>query len=86
MSMRTKAEQIEATRRAVDRGDCADAGPWGAVCTDRPGHRYSCYDGGLDISFNSRWFEDINVPSENHPFDCVCPECAPVPLVMADHA
>ena len=86
MSMRTKAEQPDAVRRAIDRGECADAGPWGAVCTLHRRHDYSCYDGSLDVSFNYRWLEDLDVPLENHPFDCVCPECAPVPLGVTDHA
>lgn len=33
---------------------CAEPGPYAAHCTDRPGHRYSCYDAGDDVSFNNR--------------------------------
>jgi hypothetical protein len=29
-------------------------GPYTAHCTDYPMHRYSCYDAGEDVSFNSR--------------------------------
>lgn len=40
---------------AIRRGTCGMPGPYAAHCTeDDPGHRYSCYDGGADVSFNSR--------------------------------
>lgn len=39
---------------AIRPGTCADPGPYDAHCTDDPGHRYSCYDGGADVSFNHR--------------------------------
>ena len=77
MSMRTQERQVEAHASAVAGYRCAATGPWGAVCTDYPGHDYSCYDGSLDTSFNSQWREDGDVPIENHPFDCGCPECKP---------
>ena len=35
-------------------GTCGDPGPYEAHCTDYPGHRYSCYDAGKDVSFNHR--------------------------------
>lgn len=76
MSMRTQDEQREAVQRAVMRGECAEAGPWGAVCTLDPRHRYSDYDGSLDVSFNHHWIDDMEVPLENHPYDCTCPDHA----------
>lgn len=33
-------------------GTCSMPGPYGAHCTDRPMHRYSCYDEGDDVAFN----------------------------------
>lgn len=33
---------------------CAMPGPYAAHCTEYPMHRYSCYDAGEDVSFNSR--------------------------------
>ncbi|GEP38903.1 hypothetical protein NPS01_25660 [Nocardioides psychrotolerans] len=38
----------------IRTGTCADPGPSEAHCTDDPGHRYSCYDAGEDVSFNDR--------------------------------
>lgn len=38
----------------VRKGQCNDPGPYAAHCTDDPGHRYSCYDAGEDVSFNHR--------------------------------
>lgn len=35
-------------------GTCAEPGPYAAHCTDDPGHRWSCYDAGEDVSFNHR--------------------------------
>lgn len=45
---------------------CADPGPGRAHCTEYPGHDYSCYDAGDDVSFNYR-----------HDFihDCSDPAC-----------
>lgn len=49
-------------------GTCGEPGPYDAHCTDDPGHRYSCYDAGDDVSFNDRqhWL---------HPHECDDPEC-----------
>jgi len=34
---------------------CAEPGPYGAHCTEDPGHRYSHYDGGDDSSWQDDW-------------------------------
>jgi hypothetical protein len=47
-------------------GTCADPGPYEAHCTDSPGHRYSCYDAGEDVSFNDR---------QNFKHACSDPAC-----------
>lgn len=49
-------------------GTCAEPGPYDAHCTDYPGHRYSCYDAGEDVSFNARadWLS---------PHACDEPDC-----------
>jgi hypothetical protein len=78
MSMRTKAEQAADLPGVIARGVCADTGPWGSICTEESGHRYSCNDGSLDTSFNDRWSEDYDVPFDNHPCDCRCTECAAI--------
>lgn len=36
------------------RGTCQMPGPYEAHCTDTPGHQWSCYDAGEDVSFNDR--------------------------------
>ncbi|WP_131630689.1 hypothetical protein [Mycolicibacterium llatzerense] len=47
---------------------CGDPGPGDAHCTDDdPGHRYSCYDGGDDVSFNHR---------QDFRHDCDDPNCS----------
>lgn len=38
-------------------GTCGDPGPGDLHCTDTPGHRYSCYDAGEDVSWNDNQFE-----------------------------
>lgn len=38
----------------IRKGTCAAPGPYGAHCTDYPGHQYSCYDASDDVSFNDR--------------------------------
>lgn len=76
MSMRTKTDQQAAHERALSRGECAETGPWGAVCTLDRSHRYSDYDGGLDVSWNYHWLDDMDVPLEHHPYDCSCRDCA----------
>lgn len=48
-------------------GACADPGPGEAHCTLDPGHDYSCYDGGEDVSFNHR---------QDFTHDCTDPNCA----------
>jgi hypothetical protein len=74
MSMRTKEDQaLRAANTSVR--NCGTAGPWGAICTDHSGHNYSCYDGTLDLSFNRHWFDDMDVPPENHPYDRTCTDC-----------
>jgi hypothetical protein len=52
------------SKRRADR--CGDPGPYAAHCTDYPGHRYSCYDAGEDVSFNRR---------QDWTHDCGNPEC-----------
>ncbi|MCV7424354.1 hypothetical protein H7K45_27790 [Mycobacterium yunnanensis] len=47
-------------------GTCGDPGPYKAHCTDYPGHYYSCYDSGDDVSFNHR--QDF----EHHCDDTTC--------------
>jgi hypothetical protein len=39
----------------VPDGRCGEPGPWGAVCTEDSLHRYSCYDGSKDTSWQSDW-------------------------------
>lgn len=48
-------------------GTCGDPGPYDAHCTDDPGHRYSCYDSGDDVSFNHR---------QHFRHDCDDPSCS----------
>lgn len=38
--------------------NCGDPGPGDAHCTEYPGHRYSCYDAGQDLSWNDGLFRD----------------------------
>lgn len=45
---------------------CNEPGPGDAHCTDTPGHEYSCYDGGEDVSFNHR---------QDFRHDCDDPGC-----------
>ncbi|MET3349624.1 UNVERIFIED_ORG: hypothetical protein ABID57_001296 [Arthrobacter sp. UYEF1] len=40
------------------RGNCNETGPWEAICTDHPGHRYSHYDSGKDTSWQDDWKDD----------------------------
>lgn len=49
----------------IRQGRCNDPGPYRAHCTDYPGHQYSCYDAGEDVSFNHRqdFTHDCNDPS-----------------------
>lgn len=44
-----KIAQIEA------RHGCAEPGPWGTVCTEGSGHRYSHYDAQDDSSWQDDW-------------------------------
>ena len=47
---------------------CGAPGPYAAHCTDDdPGHPYSCYDAGEDVSFNHRQ------GFEHHCNDKTCP-------------
>uniref|UniRef100_A0AAU8GPI7 Uncharacterized protein n=1 Tax=Gordonia phage Petito TaxID=3158876 RepID=A0AAU8GPI7_9CAUD len=48
------------------KGACSMPGPYTAHCTDDPGHNYSCYDAGEDVSFNSR---------QDFDHDCHDPNC-----------
>jgi hypothetical protein len=50
----------------IRRGTCGDPGPGESHCTDAPGHRYSCYDAGEDVSFNDR---------QDFRHDCTDPTC-----------
>lgn len=45
---------------------CNEPGPYEAHCTLEPGHEYSCYDGGEDVSFNHR---------QDFRHDCDDPGC-----------
>ncbi|GAC59316.1 MULTISPECIES: hypothetical protein [Gordonia] len=47
-------------------GHCGDPGPSDAHCTLDVGHRYSCYDGSADVSFNAR---------QDFRHDCDDPRC-----------
>lgn len=40
---------------------CGAPGPYGSHCTDYPGHEYSCYDAGDDVSFNERAMRDEGI-------------------------
>lgn len=48
-------------------------GPYDAHCTDHPGHHYSCYDGGEDVSFNEASMDEWLAPHK-----CQDPECGGV--------
>lgn len=61
---------------AIRRGACADPGPGDAHCTDDPGHRYSCYDAGDDVSFNHR---------QGFRHDCADPACPRQHFVNEEH-
>lgn len=52
---------------AVRPGSCGAPGPYAAHCTDDRHHRYSCYDAGEDVSFNSRqdFRHDCDDPGRN---------------------
>lgn len=50
----------------IRKGICGEPGPYEAHCTDDPGHRYSCYDAGEDVSFNHR---------QDFIHKCTDPEC-----------
>lgn len=57
---------------AIRKGACGEPGPYSAHCTDDPIHRFSCYDAGEDVSFNSR---------QDFVHDCDDPTC-PRPLFL----
>lgn len=44
-----KIARLEAQRK------CAEPGPWGTVCTQELGHRYSHYDAQDDSSWQDDW-------------------------------
>lgn len=46
---------------AARKDKCAELGPWGAHCTDWPGHRYSHYDASDDVSWQDDWREITSV-------------------------
>lgn len=48
---------------------CGEPGPRDAHCTDDPGRRWSCYDAGEDISWNSG-MEDL---APHRCDDVICP-------------
>lgn len=52
---RCRNRTIPGLGATVASGKCDEPGPWGAVCTDYPGHRYSHYDGGKDSSWQDDW-------------------------------
>lgn len=51
----------------IREGSCAYPGPYAAHCTDRPGHLYSCYDAGEDVSFNHRQHFDHSCDDPSCP-------------------
>lgn len=52
---------------------CGAPGPYGAHCTDYPGHDYSCHDAGDDVSFNERTMRDEEIP-HGECGDALCAE------------
>ena len=53
------------------RDRCQQPGPYAAHCTEWPGHQYSCYDAGEDVSFNDRQdfvhnCGDVTCPDDGH--------------------
>lgn len=56
------------TRR---EGTCREPGPRGAHCTDHPGHKWSCYDAGDDVSWNDGQWYDFDLA----PHACDDPDC-----------
>lgn len=61
-------------------GTCGDPGPYAAHCTEPPGHRYSCYDAGEDVSFNEWQMREWDLVHE-----CDDPTC-PTTQKGSDHA
>lgn len=59
---------------AIRPNTCSEPGPGDAHCTDGPGHRYSCYDAGDDVSFNDR---------QEFVHDCSDPSC-PTPHYVSE--
>jgi hypothetical protein len=51
-------------------GTCGDPGPHAAHCTEHPGHRYSCYDAGDDVSFNDGTTADSDAFHACDSADC----------------
>jgi hypothetical protein len=47
------------------RGGCAESGPWGTVCTQDAGHRYSHYDAQDDSSWQDDWREWLHDDDED---------------------
>ncbi|MDF9716047.1 hypothetical protein [Nocardioides sp. ChNu-99] len=61
-------------------GACGERGPRAAHCTDYPGHRYSCYDAGEDVSFNDGQWRDGWYDEAGHTCDDpACENIAPIP-------
>lgn len=75
MSTRTKAAQQTAHDLGVRRHECADAGPYGAVCTLPNRHDDDCYDGVLRIEFPWWGLDTTTIGAEWHPYDCGCGLC-----------
>lgn len=46
----------------IRKHSCGAPGPYGAHCTEDPGHQYSCYDASEDQSFNERTMRDEEIP------------------------
>lgn len=42
-------------------GTCAEPGPWGAYCSDYPGHRHVHYDMAEDRGWRDGWQEHTPV-------------------------
>jgi hypothetical protein len=56
---------------AIRTGTCGAAGPYAAHCTEEPGHRYSCYDAGEDVSFNEGMMRDTGLVHNCDDPNCV---------------
>ncbi|ALJ20391.1 hypothetical protein [Microbacterium sp. No. 7] len=50
-------QDSEKIARVTARYGCAEPGPYGTVCTEDAGHRYSHYDAQDDSSWQDDWRE-----------------------------